>query len=221
MATNISDNKKIEFPSYFTRATGAAIDIIIVLVIRGLTMTFLALIWLNQAIYKFIQDFREKFGTEQPKSSPEHIDFIKNHEIILHFFFFYLITFLIGMIYHAYLNSSSWQGTIGKRIMGITLVKNNGFKISFFRGMLHYLLSVLPFFFLFYLIFYQYSNNVSLYQAITGSTTNIILGLVFLLWTELNLFTKNKTTIYDIICNTTIIINKPKHKWPWSKKNNA
>ena len=50
-------------------------------------------------------------------------------------------------------------------------------------------------------------NDLEIYQAITGSIENIIFGIIFMLWLQIHLFTKNKTTAYDLICNT-IFINK-------------
>ena len=124
---------------------------------------------------------------------------------------------MIGTIYHSYLNSSAWRATIGKRLMKIAIVKNNLMALSFKRALLHYFLSIIPFFYIFYIFSYQMKYNIELYQAITASFENILCGIVFMLWIQIHLFTKNKTTAYDLICNTVFINKVFDAKKPWSK----
>jgi hypothetical protein len=97
------------------------------------------------------------------------------------------------------------------------LTTKNELPITFGRGMLHYFLSLLPFVFLFYLLTYQLRYEVNLYQALTSSDLNIFLGIVFVLWVQIHLFTKNKVTAYDMITNVVSINGRSSAKWPWSK----
>ena len=48
--------------------------------------------------------------------------------------FFFLFFILISWLYHAAMESSPWQGTIGKRALGIIVTDMNGAKIDFWRA---------------------------------------------------------------------------------------
>lgn len=205
----------------FRRSAAATIDLWIVLILRVIVMQILGTIWLNQAISNFLEDFKNQFGTETVKNTPEHIDFIIHHRIFIYALMFYAIIILVGAAYHAYLNSSSWRGTIGKRLMKMVITTENDLQISFNRGMMHYFLSVLPFAYLIFLISFQVRNNLTFYQAITASQTNIFFGIVFLIWIQIHLFTKKRTTAYDMICNTIVVSGRVVAKWPWTKVNPA
>lgn len=213
--------KKPEDKKYATstrRSVAAAIDVWIVLFIRIFTMEILGIFWMNQAIANFLVEFQDKFGTETIKNTPEHVNFIINHHIFIYALIFYAIVILVGAAYHAFLNSSSWQGTVGKRLMKILILKEDESKITFSRGLWHYFLSVLPMAFILYLISYQLRNDLNFFQTVTASNTNIFLGIMFVLWVQVHLFTKKKTTAYDLICDTVLINGKTTAKWPWSKE---
>ena len=47
---------------------------------------------------------------------------------------FVLFYILIGWLYHAFMESSPWQGTIGKRALGIVVTDINGGRINFGRA---------------------------------------------------------------------------------------
>jgi uncharacterized RDD family membrane protein YckC len=211
-----SANKK--YATSFCRSSAAAIDLWIVLFLRIAIMQLLGVLWLNGKILKFMQEFNDHFGAQSIKNTPEHIDFIVHNRIFFYALIFYAIVIFVGALYHALLNSSSWQATIGKRLLKITIVKeddNSG--ITFTRGLAHYFLCVLPFAFVLYLISYQIRNDLSFFQAITASPTNVFFGIMFVIWIQIHLFTKNKTTAYDMICKTVLIKNKTSAKFPWSK----
>jgi uncharacterized RDD family membrane protein YckC len=48
--------------------------------------------------------------------------------------FFFLFFILISWLYHAAMESSVWQGTIGKRALGIIVTDMNGAKVDFWRA---------------------------------------------------------------------------------------
>ncbi len=205
-----------KYSGSFKRTTAASIDAIIVLLLRIIVMQSLALIWINKSLQNFATDFYNHFGTESIKNTPEHIDFIVHHRMFYYAIIFYSIVIFVGAIYHAYLNSSLWQATIGKRLMKIIMIKEDGnSRISLWRGLTHYFLSVLPFVYITYLVFFQVRNNVDFYQAITATKVNVFFGIVFVLWAQIHLFTKKKTTAYDLICDTTLIEGKANAKLPW------
>jgi uncharacterized RDD family membrane protein YckC len=199
------------------RSIASAIDTAIVLMIRIFFVETLGRMWIEPILLKFNNDFKEKFGTETPKRTPEHIEFMYQSDLFSHLLMLFFCVLMIGTIYHSYLNSSAWRATIGKRLMKIAIVKNNLMALSFKRALLHYFLSIIPFFYIFYIFSYQMKYNIELYQAITASFENILCGIVFMLWIQIHLFTKNKTTAYDLICNTVFINKVFDAKKPWSK----
>lgn len=210
---------KNNFAGSVKRSLASAIDTLIVLIVRILFIEIIGKMWIEPILLKFNSEFKEKFGTETPKRTPEHIEFMYQHELFYNLFGLFIIILLIGALYHSLLNSSSWRATIGKRLMGIAIVKNNYIPLSFKRSLLHYFLSILPFFYIFYILSYQLKYNVEIYQAITASFENILCGIIFMLWLQIHLFTKNKTTAYDLICNTIFINKVFDAKTPWSKIN--
>lgn len=213
-------SKKTEDKKYagsFRRGTAATIDVWIVLFLRVLTMQFLGTIWINEAVMNFMAEFQTEFGTESIKNTREHIDFIINNRIFSYALTFYAIVIFVGAIYHAYLNSSSWQGTIGKRLMKIMIVKEDESKVTFGTAMWHYFLSILPFAFVLYLVSYQLKNHLTFFQTVTASETNVFFGILFIIWVQIHLFTKKKSTAYDMICKTILINGRTSAKWPWSK----
>jgi uncharacterized RDD family membrane protein YckC len=199
------------------RSIASAIDTAIVLMIRIFFVETLGRMWIEPILLKFNNDFKEKFGTQTPKRTPEHIEFMYQSDLFSHLLMLFFCVLMIGTIYHSYLNSSAWRATIGKRLMKIAIVKNNLMALSFKRALLHYFLSIIPFFYIFYIFSYQMKYNIELYQAITASFENILCGIVFMLWIQIHLFTKNKTTAYDLICNTVFINKVFDAKKPWSK----
>lgn len=210
------DNK---YASSFKRGNASMIDVLVVLFLRIIVIQLLGKLWLNGAIINFIKEFYDRFGTETPKNNPEHINFIIHNRIFFYGIAFYLIIILIGAFYHALLNSSTWQATIGKRLMGIVIVKEaDESRISLLRGLSHYFLSVLPFVFIFYLVSYQAQNHLTFYQTIVASEINVFFGITFMLWVQIHLFTKKKNTAYDMICQTVLIKGRTATKFPWSKK---
>jgi uncharacterized RDD family membrane protein YckC len=217
---NIFKNQKNEkYTSSYRRVTAASIDIWIVLFLRVFFMQIMAIAWLNAQLAKFLADFEAEFGTSEIKAVPTHIDFIANHSFLWQTVLFYSIIILVGAFYHAYLNSSAWMATIGKRLMKIQIVKKNEMAISLKRGILHYFLSLAPFIYLSYILVIKMQSGAPIGNIIMGSPINLILGIFFVFWVQVQAFSSNKTTIYDLICNTVLINGKTQAKYPWSKNN--
>ncbi|MBP7709792.1 MAG: RDD family protein [Rickettsiales bacterium] len=199
------------------RGFASAIDFWIVLLLRVVALQILGKLWFEKKILILREDFIAKFGTEVPKKTPEHLNFIIHSDAFLCAAIIVLIIVLIGAFYHSYFNSSAWQGTIGKRLMKILIVKEDEEKISFSRASAHYFLSILPLIFIAYLLSYKARYQVTFFQAITASEFNIFLAIVLAGWLQIHLFTKKKTTAYDLICGTILINGKSDKKFPWSK----
>ncbi len=214
-----SDKKETQiYAKTSRRGSSAAVDAAIVLLLRIFVAQVLGLTFVNPALIKFLEEFKEKFGTETVKNVPEHIDFIMHHNILIVILLFYSAVILVGALYYAFFNSSAWRATIGKRIFGIVIEKENGAAIGFWLALCHYFLSILPFAFITYLLIYKMSYNISFFSAIVSSPLNATLGVIFLLWTQIHSFTKKRTTAYDIICKTVLVNKKTAAKFPWSKE---
>ncbi len=207
------------YSSSFKRSSATMIDMLITIFLRAIAMQLMGTLWINQQILNFAQEVKDHFGTDTLKNTPEHINFLVHHTIFLNMIIFYLITFFVGAIYHIYLNSSNWQATIGKRIMGIVMIQENEHeerkKINLKTSSLHYFLSILPFMYVIYLIAYQIYYDLSLLNAMLASETNVFLAIVFIGWVQIHVFTKKKTTAYDMICKTNFINGRTSYKTPW------
>ncbi|HLD77171.1 MAG TPA: RDD family protein [Rickettsiales bacterium] len=209
--------QQIKYATSFQRTSAISIDIFIVAFLRIILAQILGNIWINDIIARFLSDFKTYFGTEFIKNNPEHIEFVMRHEVFSSIIIFYIILVLVGTIYHAYLNSSSWRATIGKRIVGITMMKEDYTKISFWLGVAHYFLSVLPIIYVIYIVMFQAANNINMFTAITSNPFNFAFGIAFVLWLQIQIFTKKKTTAYDLICKVIFIKLRTAEKFPWSK----
>lgn len=218
MDTNTNIQDEVKYVSAFKRSSALSIDMIIVMFFRIVAAQLLGSLWINNVIQEFILDFRENFGTETISNTPEHIAFIGAHPAFTQLLLFYFIIISIGLLYHSYLNSSTWQATIGKRLLDIQVVqKENHQKIKFGTAISHYLLSILPIIFIVYLFAAMIHNHVTLFQAITSTPLNVFIGFSAIFWVQIHTFTKNKTTAYDMICKLVYIHGKSKAKLPWSK----
>lgn len=210
---NKTDNK---FATSTKRSLASAIDVFIVLILRGILLQLFGMFYLQRISEEFSTEFQAKFGTESLKRTPEHISFLIHHKIFYSFLLVLFIIFAVGALYYAFLNSSAWRATIGKRVMNIMIVNDEDEKISFNNALSHYFLSVLPIVFVFYLLIYQEKYQLSFFHTITASTTNLVLGFIFVIWTQLQLLTKSKSTAYDLICKTYTIKGRTSAKFPWS-----
>ncbi|SFA76910.1 MULTISPECIES: RDD family protein [unclassified Bacillus (in: firmicutes)] len=53
-----------------------------------------------------------------------------------------LLNFIITIAYYAGMHASKWQGTIGKKLLGLKVTDMNGQRISFWRGLGRYIAMV-------------------------------------------------------------------------------
>lgn len=211
MDMNISE---VKYCSTFRRLLAINIDIAIVSVIRIIFINIIGLFWLNNVIENFVLDFKNTFHTDAFDNSFLQREFIFHHPIFKIILLFYFFIFLVGAFYHSYLNSSEWKATIGKRIMGVMMVNRSYNKISFKQAFSHYILSVLPIFFLIYLVAVSVSLNISFDQAISYNYFNLLLTLFGFIWYNMQIFTKKKVTAYDLLCKNYLIIGRSKNKFP-------
>lgn len=209
----------------FKRSTASFIDVTIVFFLRAFAMQIMGYLWLNEQILRYAQDFQNRFGTESMKNTKPHVEFLLNHQIFIHGIIFYFIVLMIGALYHSLLNSSKWQATIGKRLLKIVMVKDEfsydepseigKFRISYAKALGHYFLSILPLAYVIYITSYQVNYKLDFVKAITATEANVFFGLVFILWVQIHIFTKKKTTAYDMICKTNFVNGRTSSKFPW------
>ena len=211
------DIPKKTYASPSRRALAGIIDCFIVLVLRACFLNFLNNKYFLKLINNFINDFEKTFGTRTPKGTAEHIEFIMSHSIFIYALIIIFMTISIGAIYHAYFNSSNWLASIGKRIVGIQVVNNNHEKISFNTGIFHYFLTIIPILFFMYVFVYSHKNNYELFETFSKNKILMILGLLLLISSHGNAFSKKKINLFDYLAKIEFHIGRTKNKMPWSK----
>ncbi len=81
------------------------------------------------------------------------------------------IDLFVACLYYGILNSSSWQGTLGKKIMGIKVINETGDRISFFRSLGRYLMSAISILVLLlgYVSIFRDKNKQAWHDMIAGT----------------------------------------------------
>jgi uncharacterized RDD family membrane protein YckC len=201
------------------RSLAVAIDCIIVLFLRAFFLQIINNIFFQKLIYKFLNDFEANFGTREPKGTPEHVQFVMHHSIFIYTIILIFLTILIGAIYHAYFNSSSWQATIGKRIAKVITTNNNSEKISFINGIYHYFLTLIPIIFIIIAFIYSQKNGFTIFEAFAKNHTLTIFGLLVLIATHTGPFNKKKINFFDYLMKFEFHCGRTESKMPWTKIN--
>ena len=201
------------------RTLAGIIDCFIVLFLRAFFLQALNNIFFQKLIYKFLNDFEATFGTRQPKGTTEHVQFVMNHSIFIYALIMIFLTILIGAIYHAYFNSSSWQATIGKRIAKIITTDNNSKKVSFINGIYHYFLTLIPVIFIIIAFIYSQKNGLTIFEAFSKNHALTILGLLVLIATHTGPFNKKKINFFDYLMKFEFHFGRTEQKMPWTKIN--
>ncbi len=198
---------EFKYAGSFRRSAAAAIDIFIANLIRMVVVTILGNFWFNQQLINFWADFKAKFDSDIIGKDPEKIHFLMQHAIFKSSLLFCLAIFLSGALYYICLDQSKWRATVGKKLMKIIIIKNDGSKLTFLESAAHYFLSIVPWFFVIYIFTYQMMYAINIYKAVTEDMFNLVFGLITLAWLQVHLITKKKTTAPDLICKT-IVVNK-------------
>lgn len=193
----------------FRKYLAGSIDVFFANLIRMILLLILFHYWIRQELVNFSEEFKLKFNSELVifAGDLERIKFLSDHSIITSILIFSLIIFISGALYYIILDSSRWCGTLGKKIMKIKIVRNNDEQLSFMRSLCHYLLSLVPWIFVFYILLYYLIHKGTIYQAITGNLFNLIFGLCSLVWIYIGLITKTHLSASDMICKTKIVID--------------
>lgn len=115
------------FGGFFRRFLSHIIDYLVKLIIAVLFAFFCILVLVDIQITSILFDI---------KTDVEFSDGLQEFIILSG-------AFLIEWIYEAVLTSSSWQATIGKRILGLKVVDGEGNRISFARATGRFLAKIL------------------------------------------------------------------------------
>jgi len=207
-------SEEIIYANSFKRSTAAFIDLMIVSFLRVIFLEIMGALWYKQQLINFGNDFKEKFGTDIIGKVPEQIEYLAHHSIVSSTIILFLLIMMVGALYHAFFNSSSWSATIGKRIIGVILINDNGRKLSFLEALGHYLLSLFPWVFMLYIVVFQNFHSITIFQAITANFFNILFGLVTLGWIQIHAITKRKVVAHDLICKTVMVEGRVGGKFP-------
>lgn len=211
-----NSSSELKVASVFKRGLAGIIDIHITVILMAIYLEIIFRSFYINKYYDFIVKFEETFGTKTPKNTPDHLEFIFHHEIFLWTIIVFISTIFIGAIYHAYFNSSFWQATIGKRIMKIIITNNLQQKITFGQGIFHYFLSLIPYFFIAFLVFYARKNNISIFETFNSSPKILALGIFFLAINQVNIFNKKKINFFDYIAKIEFYKSKTHFSYPWN-----
>ena len=187
------------------RSCSAAIDIFIANVIRMILFSVLGKYWLQPQIINFWTDFKARFDSDMIGKDPEKIHFLMQHQVFKSSLICLLLVFISGALYYVVLNSSRLQATVGRKLMKTIIINKDGSRLTLLQSSTHYFLSIVPWFFVFYIFTYQMMHGINLYNAITGNGFNLIFGLITLAWLQTHLITKKKTTAADMICGVLVV----------------
>jgi uncharacterized RDD family membrane protein YckC len=201
------ENKELEFQfaGSFRRGAAAAIDMFIANIIRMILFAIMGELWMKPQLVNFWAEFKAKFDSDIIGNDPEKIHFLIESPLFKNSLIFCFIVFASGALYYILLNQSKWRATFGKKLMKIIIINNDGEKLTFFQSLSHYLLSIIPWFFIFYIFSYQMMHGVNIYKAITENMFNLVFGLITLAWLQVHLITKRKTTAPDLLCQTIVV----------------
>lgn len=202
----------------FIRGASGAVDIFVVGFLRVIFVQIVGTFVINNQLLKFHEDFNKKFGVMFSAENAQHVQFLTHHSILKIMVVFMIATILVGAFYHAFFNSSTWSATIGKRIFGLVMVKNEGKNLTLGQALNHYFLSLVPWIFMFYILMFMAKNKVTIYEALTGNTANLVVGILMMAWIQVHILTKKKNTVNDMIIGCTMVKGKVGKGWPKFRK---
>ena len=100
------------------------------------------------------------------------------------------------MFYHVLFESSRWQATIGKRLLGLRITDLNGDRLSFYQAQWRQLAKI--FSGVIFVMFYS-SNDV------IGQLAKIFSGVIFGIGFLMVAFTKKKQGLHDKLVRTLVV----------------
>ncbi len=196
----------ITYASIFRRNIANSIDTIISFFVAKFIV--LQTIWMILGIkagQEWQKEMVNKFSTNEIRNQ-NHWQFLVHHRFFMIIIIMIIVFLIIGMLYHSILNSSKWQATIGKKIMGIKICNSQLERVSFLQALSHYLLSLAPWAVAIYFLCYQLINKITNPMLlITNSWFNIILLSIIGFWLQYQIFSQRKAGFNDLICNVILL----------------
>ena len=118
----------------------------------------------------------------------------------------YVISFGVTWLYYALLESSSWQGTLGKKLLNIRLTDLDGDRISFGRATGRYLGKMLSGVLFFVVVIFASAIDDNPLLLIFGM---LLAFLVSLMAYAMAAFTEKKQALHDIVAGTLVLQGAP------------
>ncbi len=120
---------------------------------------------------------------------------------------FLLLFFVLPIFYYVLMPITSWQGTVGKRAMGIKIMTYQGERIGLFRSLWRYLLQTfglfIPFIIIGILILFQpLIDNLGEGYGIIAIPLIILASSIWFLTAA---FTREKRALHDYLAGTIVI----------------
>lgn len=197
------------------RSAATAIDIVTVFIIRAFLIQIISFFWLAKKMTQLAQDFKIYFDSEVIDSQ-EKLQFIQSHPVFADIIITLISVLVIGSLYHAYLNSSSYHATLGKRLMKVEILNYDYRKISFSKAFLVYYFSLLPIIFATYMMMYTTQMEIKLVQALFANVYNTIFTLSILALSASFSSGLRKQMGFDIVSKIVYLNNRTNVKYPWN-----
>lgn len=131
------------------------------------------------------------------------------------------ILWLVSWLYHSILHSSSWQATLGKKIIGIYIATSAHQRVTFLLATLRFWLEAIPALLLSAVFIYVEKNIASLSES--DLVFLVIFGIAVSFYGLAQYIvcgvTLKKQTLYDLACRTIVIRGTPSQEHPlWARE---
>ncbi len=200
------EDKKIISAPVSSRFLAFLIDIFFVYLLRFLYINLSLQFWLKEPIQTFMTKYKMLYGSfNLGKLTPVEIYYFLNSSLFKQLAVFVIGVFLIAVVYNFVLFSTKWSATIGQKIMGIRIASKNGEKMKFYQVLARSFAVVLPWFFIFVILFYKSLADLGLTEML-DKTSFVVSIVIFLSWYDLVFFTKDKLVFHDLLTGTRAII---------------
>lgn len=208
----VKENKILIAAPASTRFFAFLIDVFFVYLLRYFYISFSFVFWLKKPIEEFLKRYEMLYGKFNYNNITNiELNYFFNSVLFKQIIIFIIGIFLIAVLYNLIFFLTKWSATIGQKIMGIYVVNKNGEKMKSYQAIARSVLLMVPWAFLFVIMFYKTLSDFNLAEQL-DKTSFIISIFIFLSWYDLIFLTKNKLVFHDYITSTrTITKNTEKY----------
>lgn len=207
------ENTKIVAAPVKNRIFAFAIDSFLVYLIKVLYIHISWTLWLKNPIISFLEKYNSLFGEVNPsKITSIEISFFIKSALFPKLMLLVAGVFLISIIYNFVFFCTKWSATVGQKLLGIYNVSKDGSKIRIHQALFRSVLVVLPYFFLFLVLFYQSLAGYNIVEKL-NQTTFVIALIIFVSWYDLIFITKDKLVFHDYLSSTRVILKNPDNSY--------